>query len=164
MNANELFDKLKHIKVGGSTCLYSIERCKELIPLINKINRLKKEKNALILSHSYVSPEILYGVTDGMGDSYELSKKAKETNASIIVFTAVKFMAETAKILNPRKRVIFPNINAGCSLADSVPQDIFNDWINLHSDHTVISYINCSAEVKAMSDIICTSSNENTKS
>ena len=94
-----------------------------------------------------------------MGDSLALAKYAQETTADVILFCGVHFMCETAKILNPDKKVILPDLNAGCSLADSAPPNEFKNWVNKYSDHTVISYINCSAEVKAMSDIICTSSN-----
>ena len=94
-----------------------------------------------------------------MGDSLALAKYAQQTTANVILFCGVHFMCETAKILNPEKKVILPDVNAGCSLADSAPENEFKEWINKYSDHTVISYINCSAKVKAMSDIICTSSN-----
>ena len=110
------------------------------------------------MAHYYQDPDI-QDIADYMGDSLALAKYAQSTTADIILFCGVHFMCETAKILNPEKKVILPDINAGCSLADSAPPDEFKKWIDKYSDHTVISYINCSAEVKAMSDIICTSSN-----
>lgn len=124
----------------------------------DKINRLKQEKNAIILAHYYQEAEI-QDVADFLGDSLALAQAAKKTDADIIVFAGVHFMAETAKILNPTKIVLLPDLNAGCSLADNTPADKFKQWIDEHPGHTVISYINCSTEVKAMSDIICTSSN-----
>ncbi len=126
--------------------------------LKEKIRRLKKEKNAVILAHYYQRPEI-QEIADYVGDSLGLSQKATETNADIIVFAGVHFMAETAKILNPTKTVIIPDIKAGCSLADSCPPKTFRKFVEDHPDHIVITYINCSAEVKALSDIVCTSSN-----
>lgn len=126
--------------------------------LKEKINRLKKEKNAMILAHYYQRPEI-QEIADYVGDSLGLSQKAAKTNAAIIVFAGVHFMAETAKILNPTKMVLLPDLNAGCSLAESCPPDAFRKFLNAHQDHLVITYINCSAEIKAMSDIVCTSSN-----
>lgn len=126
--------------------------------LAEKITALKKEKNAVILAHYYQVPEI-QEVADYVGDSLGLSQKAAETDAEIIVFAGVHFMAETAKILNPTKKVLLPDLLAGCSLADSCPADKFGELVAAHPDHTVITYVNCSAEVKALSDIICTSSN-----
>lgn len=126
--------------------------------LVEKLNRLKKERNAVILAHYYQDPTI-QDVADFMGDSLALAQVAKDTDADVILFCGVHFMAETAKILNPHKIVLIPDMEAGCSLADSAPADKFRSWVDEHEGHTVISYINCSAEVKAMSDIICTSSN-----
>ena len=123
-----------------------------------KIQKLKKEKNAIILAHYYQLPEI-QDIADFVGDSLDLSQKAANTNADIIVFAGVHFMAETAKILNPTKKVIIPDLDAGCTLADSCPADKFSEFIKENPEHIVVSYINCSAEVKAISDIICTSSN-----
>ena len=120
ITAEELHTTLKDIKVGGVVCHYSLKKCEELVPLINEINELKEEKNAVILVHSYVSPEIVYGVGDYVGDSYALSKNALETNASTIVFSAVRFMGETAKALNPDKDVLLPGVLDGCTLADSI--------------------------------------------
>ncbi|QQX75816.1 MULTISPECIES: quinolinate synthase NadA [Aequorivita] len=126
--------------------------------LLQKITELKKQKNAVILAHYYQVPEI-QEVADYVGDSLGLSQKAAETNAEMIVFAGVHFMAETAKILNPDKKVLLPDLLAGCSLADSCPPDAFRTLVEAHPDHMVITYVNCSAEVKALSDIICTSSN-----
>ena len=126
--------------------------------LAEKITALKKEKNAVILAHYYQVPEI-QEVADYVGDSLGLAQRAAETDAEIIVFAGVHFMAETAKILNPTKKVLLPDLMAGCSLADSCPPDAFKKLVDAHPDHVVITYVNCSAEVKALSDIICTSSN-----
>ncbi len=126
--------------------------------LKDKIKRLKKEKNAVILAHYYQRPEI-QEIADFVGDSLGLSQKAAETDAKIIVFAGVHFMAETAKILCPEKTVVLPDLEAGCSLADSCPADTFEEFVNANPDHIVITYINCSAEVKALTDIVCTSSN-----
>ncbi len=126
--------------------------------LKEKITALKKEKNAIILAHYYQQPEI-QEIADYVGDSLGLSQMATATNADIIVFAGVHFMAETAKILNPEKTVVLPDLNAGCSLADSCPPDVFRKFVDAHPDHVVITYVNCSAEIKAMSDIVCTSSN-----
>ena len=126
--------------------------------LKEQILRLKKEKNAVILAHYYQVPEI-QDIADYVGDSLGLSQKAAETNADIIVFAGVHFMAETAKILSPDKTVLLPDLDAGCSLAESCPPEAFKAFIDLHPNHIVITYINCSAEIKAMSDIVCTSSN-----
>ena len=125
---------------------------------IEKLNRLRKERNAVILAHYYQEDEI-QDVADFLGDSLALAQAAKKTDADVILFCGVHFMAETAKILNPTKTVLIPDMDAGCSLADSAPPDKFKEWVDAHPDHTVISYINCSADVKAMSDIIVTSSN-----
>jgi quinolinate synthase len=122
------------------------------------ILELKAQKNAVILAHYYVSPEI-QSLADVVGDSLALAHAAKKTDANMILFCGVHFMAETAKILNPNKKVILPDLNAGCSLADSTPAEDFAAFKSSHPGATVVSYINCSAEVKAMSDIICTSSN-----
>lgn len=130
----------------------------QTITLAEEITVLKKKKNAVILAHYYQVPEI-QDVADYVGDSLGLSQKAAETDAEIIVFAGVHFMAETAKILNPKKKVLLPDMLAGCSLADSCPADKFGKLVAAHPDHTVITYVNCSAEVKALSDIICTSSN-----
>lgn len=126
--------------------------------LVKEIFRLKEELNAVILAHYYQYSEI-QDVADFVGDSLELARKAKATNADTIVFAGVHFMAETAKILNPDKLVLLPDTDAGCSLADSCKPDDFKKFRTEHPEHVAITYINCSAEVKALSDIICTSSN-----
>ena len=126
--------------------------------LAEKINELRKRKNAIILAHYYQVPEI-QEIADFVGDSLQLSQKAAETDADIIVFAGVHFMAETAKILSPDKKVLLPDLDAGCSLADSCPPQDLKRFIDAHPGHKVISYINCSAAVKTMSDVICTSSN-----
>ncbi|MGQ9847719.1 MAG: quinolinate synthase NadA [Bacteroidales bacterium] len=123
-----------------------------------KFKQLCKEKNAIILAHYYQAPEI-QEIADFIGDSLQLSQKAAETNADIIVFAGVYFMAETAKILSPQKKVIIPDKEAGCSLADSLSAEKFAAFLKQYPNHTVITYVNSSAKVKAMSDIICTSSN-----
>jgi quinolinate synthase len=126
--------------------------------LFQEIERLKKEKNAILLAHYYQEPDI-QDVADYIGDSLGLAQQAEKTSADMIVFAGVHFMAETAKILNPTKKVLLPDLKAGCSLADSAPADLFRAFKEKHPDHIVISYINCTAEIKALSDIICTSSN-----
>ena len=126
--------------------------------IFDEIAALKKRKNAVILAHYYQDGDI-QDVADFTGDSLELSRKAATTNADIIVFAGVHFMAETAKILNPSKKVLLPDLKAGCSLASSCPPDLFGRFKAKHPDAAVISYINCSAEIKALSDYICTSSN-----
>ncbi len=128
------------------------------LDLFSAINNLKKTKNAIVLAHYYQEPDI-QDVADFIGDSLGLAQKAATTNADIIVFAGVHFMAETAKILNPTKKVLLPDLKAGCSLADSAPANIFKAFKEKHPDHLVISYINCTSEIKALSDIICTSSN-----
>jgi len=128
------------------------------IDLVPEIARLKKEKNAVILAHYYQRPEI-QDIADYVGDSLGLSQQAAKTTADIIVFAGVHFMGETAKILNPDKKVVLPDLKAGCSLAESAPPDLFKHFLDKHPGHIVITYINCSAEIKAMSDIICTSAN-----
>jgi len=128
------------------------------LDLYTEIGKLKREKNAVILAHYYQEPDI-QDVADYIGDSLGLAQKAETTDSEIIVFAGVHFMAETAKILNPDKKVLLPDLRAGCSLSDSCPPPIFNAFREKHPDHLVISYINCSAGIKALSDIICTSSN-----
>ncbi len=128
------------------------------LDLFAEIERLKKEKNAILLAHYYQEPDI-QDVADYIGDSLGLAQKARQTDAEIIVFAGVHFMAETAKILNPGKKVLLPDLNAGCSLADSAPAPLFRAFKEKYPDHLVISYINCTADIKALSDIICTSSN-----
>lgn len=126
--------------------------------LSNKIKALKKEKNAVILAH-YYQEEAIQDVADYVGDSLGLAIEASKTEADIIVFAGVHFMAETAKIINPTKKVLLPDLNAGCSLADSCPPELFQKFKANYPNHKVVTYINCSAAIKAMSDIVCTSSN-----
>jgi quinolinate synthase len=128
------------------------------LDLFSEIEKLKKEKNAVILAHYYQEPDI-QDVADYIGDSLGLAQQAQKTTADIIVFAGVHFMAETAKILNPGKKVLLPDLKAGCSLSDSAPPALFKAFKEKYPDHLVISYINCSAGIKALSDIICTSSN-----
>ena len=126
--------------------------------LVAAINRLRQERNAVILAHYYQEPEI-QDIADFIGDSLELSRKAASTDADVIAFCGVHFMAETAKILSPQKTVVLPDLDAGCSLADDCPAEDFAAFRQKHPDHLVVSYINCTAAVKAQSDLICTSSN-----
>jgi quinolinate synthase len=128
------------------------------LDLFEEIEKLKKEKNAIILAHYYQDGDI-QDIADYIGDSLGLAQQAEKTKADTIVFAGVHFMAETAKILNPDKKVLLPDLRAGCSLADSCPPEEFAQFKFKHPDHLVISYINCTAEIKALSDIICTSSN-----
>jgi quinolinate synthase len=154
MNTMLLTDPKINIEKNG---FLNIELDPEL-DLFAEIERLKKEKNAIILAHYYQEPDI-QDVADYIGDSLGLAQKAEKTDADIIVFAGVHFMAETAKILNPTKKVVIPDLKAGCSLSDSCPPPLFAQFKQQHPDHLVISYINCSAGIKALSDIICTSSN-----
>jgi quinolinate synthase len=128
------------------------------LDLFAEIEKLKKEKNAILLAHYYQESDI-QDVADYIGDSLGLAQYAAKTKADIIVFAGVHFMAETAKILNPNKKVLLPDLKAGCSLSDSCPPPLFAKFKEKHPDHMVISYINCSAEIKALSDLICTSGN-----
>lgn len=147
---------------------FNLEKIKEIgfvestpdksLNLIEEIKRLRTEKNAVILAHYYVEAE-LQEVADFVGDSLALSQQAAETDADMIVFVGVHFMAETAKILSPNKKVVIPDLKAGCSLAESAPTESFTEFVNNHPDHIVISYVNTTAETKALTDIVCTSSN-----
>ena len=128
------------------------------VDLVAEIDRLKKEKNAVILAHYYQTGDI-QDIADFVGDSLALSQQAAQTEADIIVFAGVHFMAETAKILSPSKKVLIPDLKAGCSLADSCKAEDFAEFLKLYPDHTVISYVNTTADVKALTDIVCTSSN-----
>ena len=128
------------------------------VDLVEEINRLKKEKNAVILAHYYQESEI-QDLADYIGDSLGLSQQAAKTDADVIVFAGVHFMAETAKILSPTKKVLLPDLKAGCSLSDSCPPHLFAKFKEQYPDHLVITYVNCTAELKALSDIVCTSSN-----
>src|SRR5690606_4120058 len=137
---------------------YVNEAISEDIDLVAEINRLKKEENAVILAHYYVDGAI-QDLADFIGDSLGLSQQAASTDADLMLFCGVDVMGEIAKILSPEKKVVIPDLNAGCSLADSAPADRFAAFKAQHPDHLVISYINCSAEIKALTDIVCTSSN-----
>src|SRR6201986_2586645 len=128
------------------------------LDLFDEIEKLKKEKNAVILAHYYQEPDI-QDIADYIGDSLGLSQQAAKTDADIIVFAGVHFMAETAKILSPEKKVLLPDLKAGCSLADSCPPHLFRKFKENYPDHLVITYFNCTAELKAWSDIVCTSTN-----
>lgn len=128
------------------------------IDLVAEINRMRRDKNAVILAHYYQQPEI-QDIADYVGDSLGLSQQAAQTRADIIVFAGVHFMGETAKILCPEKKVVIPDLNAGCSLAESAEPNAFRKFRKAHPEHVVVTYINCSAEIKALSDIICTSAN-----
>jgi quinolinate synthase len=144
----------RHLPVVGTTAPTGLSDEE----LEDEIRRLKRERNAVILAHYYQESE-LQDLADHVGDSLQLSQAAAKTDADVIAFCGVHFMAETAKILNPNKIVVVPDLTAGCSLADGCPAPVFQKWLEQYPGHTVVSYINCSAEVKAMSDIICTSSN-----
>jgi quinolinate synthase len=128
------------------------------LDLVAEINKLKKEKNAVILAHYYQESEI-QDIADYIGDSLGLSQKAAETEADMIVFAGVHFMAETAKMLSPNKKVVLPDLKAGCSLADSCPPELFRKFKAKYPNHVVVSYINCTAELKTLTDICCTSTN-----
>ena len=128
------------------------------LDLFDEIDKLKKEKNAVILAHYYQEPDI-QDIADYLGDSLGLSQQAAKTDADVIVFAGVHFMAETAKILSPNKKVLLPDLKAGCSLSDSCPPHLFAKFKEKYPDHVVITYVNCTAELKALSDIVCTSSN-----
>ncbi len=159
MTAQELYNKLKNVRLGGNVCQYSLRKCEELVPLINDINRLKKEKDAVILVHSYVTPEIVYGVADFVGDSYKLSRDAMNTRAKTIIFVAVRFMGETAKILNPDKEVLVPARQAGCTLADAITAGDVQGLRKKFPGYAFVCYVNTTAEVKAACDVCVTSAN-----
>lgn len=157
--ADRLLCSLMHVECDPRGRTWNLETCREIAPLTLEINRLKKEKNAVILTHSYVEPEIIYGVGDFKGDSYHLSLMAKQAKAQIIVFVGVVFMAETAKILSPEVTVVVPDRGSGCSLADSIDGDGVRKLKALYPDATVVCYINSTADVKAESDVCVTSGN-----
>jgi len=145
---------LEEINLKG----YAEEEIDPSLDLFEEIEKLKKEKNAVILAHYYQEPDI-QDIADYIGDSLGLSQQAAKTDAGIIVFAGVHFMAETAKILSPAKKVLLPDLKAGCSLADSCPPHLFKKFKEQYPNHLVITYVNCTAELKALSDIVCTSSN-----
>ena len=147
-------DIFEEIKVKG----FADEHIDPSLDLFAEIEKLKKEKNAVILAHYYQEGDI-QDIADYIGDSLGLSQQAAKTDADIIVFAGVHFMAETAKILSPNKKVLLPDLKAGCSLADSCPPHLFSKFKENYPDHLVITYVNCTAELKALSDIVCTSSN-----
>jgi quinolinate synthase len=147
-------DTFEEIRVKG----FVDEKIDPTLDLFDEIEKLKKEKNAVILAHYYQEPDI-QDIADYIGDSLGLSQQAAKTDADIIVFAGVHFMAETAKILSPNKKVLLPDLKAGCSLADSCPPHLFKKFKEQYPNHLVITYVNCTAELKALSDIVCTSSN-----
>jgi quinolinate synthase len=157
--AERLLAALMHVDCDPRGRKWNLETCREIAPLTLEINRLKKEKGAVILAHSYVEPEIIYGVSDFKGDSYYLSLMAKQAQAKVIVFAGVVFMAETAKILSPDATVVVPDRGSGCSLADSITGEDVKKLKALYPDATVVCYINSTAEVKAESDVCVTSGN-----
>src|SRR3954471_10258387 len=138
--AERLLGSLMHVECDPHGRKWNLETCREIAPLTLEINRLKREKNAVILAHSYVEPEIIYGVADFRGDSYYLSLQAKKAQAKVIVFAGVVFMAETAKILSPDAVVVVPDRNSGCSLADSIDGDGVRRLKALYPDATVVCY------------------------
>jgi len=158
ISSRELYYKLKLVSCSNSK-EWSLDECEKLSPLINKINKVKREKNAVILAHSYCSPEVVYGVADFCSDSYALGLEAKKRKEQTIIFSGVRFMAETAKITCPDKRVFIPDEDATCSLAESLTGEELRKLKMKYPGYLVICYINSSVEVKAESDICVTSSN-----
>jgi len=156
--AVRLLRSLMHVECSAGR-KWNIETCREIAPLTLEINHLKKEKNAVILAHSYVEPEIVYGVGDFKGDSYFLADRARQAQADVIVFAGVVFMAETAKILSPDALVVVPDRGSGCSLADSITGADVRNMKAMYPDAAVVCYINSTAEVKAESDVCVTSGN-----
>lgn len=158
VEAVRLLRSLMHVECSAGR-KWNIETCRDIAPLTLEINRLKKEKNAVILAHSYVEPEIVYGVGDFKGDSYFLADRARQAQADMIVFAGVVFMAETAKILSPDALVVVPDRESGCSLADSITGEDVRNMKAMYPDAAVVCYINSTAEVKAESDVCVTSGN-----
>ena len=159
ITSQQLYNKLKDIQVGSPLCRFTQQSCENLLPIIQRIEKLKKDKNAIVLAHNYVAPQILYSVADHTGDSYGLAKRARESSAEIIVFASVRFMAETAKILNPNKVVLDPNPEGGCTLSDGITAEDVKNLRREFPNHTFVCYINTTAEVKALCDTCVTSSN-----
>jgi len=159
LEAERLLKALLHVECDPRGKKWNYPTCREIAPLTLEINHLKKQKDAVLLTHSYVEPEIVYGVGDFKGDSYFLSLKAREAKAKVILFAGVVFMAETAKILSPDTTVIVPDRASGCSLADSIDGAGVRKLKALYPDATVVCYINSTAEVKAESDVCVTSGN-----
>ncbi len=158
-SSDDLYQSLKKIQVDNPLCRYTQERCHSLFPKIDTIHQLKEKHQALVLAHSYIHPDIIYGVADFAGDSYELAKKAKTAKEETIVFCAVRFMAETAKIINPNKLVLDPNPYSRCSLADSITEEDVSSLRDKYPNHTFVCYINTSAAIKALCDVCVTSAN-----
>jgi len=159
MNGEELFRKLGGTPIQMALGLYDLAACEVMAEQMAEIAALKKQRNAVILAHYYIPREISLGVADFVGDSYGLSQDAARTSADVIVFAAVRFMAETAKILNPSKTVLVPGTDPACSLADSVTAERVRELRKLHPEHTFVCYINTTADVKAECDVCVTSSN-----
>ena len=159
LEAERLLKALLHVDCDPRHRTWNLDTCRSIAPLTLEINRLKQEKDAVILTHSYVEPEIIYGVGDFKGDSYFLSLKARESRAKMIVFAGVVFMAETAKILSPDATVVVPDRGSGCSLADSLTGDQLRKLKAAYPDAAVVCYINSTADVKAESDVCVTSGN-----
>lgn len=156
--ARRLLHSLMHVDCADGR-RWNLDNCRAIAPLTLEINRLKREKNAVILAHSYVEPEIIYGVGDFVGDSYYLSDQARRAEADVILFSGVVFMAETAKILSPDATVVVPDRGSGCTLADSITGEDVRRLKSLYPDAAVVCYINSTAEVKAECDVCVTSSN-----
>lgn len=159
MTGSQLYEAMKNISPAAVVQPYTMQTCERLVPLINRINELKKEKNAVVLAHYYVSPEIVAGVADYVGDSYKLALDARQVEADMIVFAAVRFMGETAKILNPTKTVLVPGYDGGCSLAEAIDAQTVRNLRVQYPEHTFVCYINTTAGVKAVCDVCVTSSN-----
>ncbi|MCQ2054865.1 MAG: quinolinate synthase NadA [Fibrobacter sp.] len=159
MTAEELYNRLNKIQPGAVLCHYTMEKCEQMLPLINEINELKKQKDVVILAHAYCAPEIVLGVADYTGDSFKLSEDATKVSQKTILFSAVRFMGETAKILNPAKDVLIPGPLTGCSLADSITGKEVRALREKYPDHTFVCYINTTADVKASCDVCVTSGN-----
>ena len=158
-NCSEFDDDARRLYASLKRLGWTLNVCREIAPLTCEINSLKKQKNAVILAHSYQTPDIIYGIADYVGDSYGLSKEAQKTKADIIIFAGVRFMAETTKILNPNKTVLLPAIDAGCSLSESITVKDISRLKKQHPGVPVVCYVNTSADVKALSDACCTSTN-----